>query len=87
MAKGIYSKLATNVPYEEPSVVTFQVHPKCNMATLASDWLTDFELLLKNSRTAKGIFSKLATNVPYEVPTNCCYFLSRSKMQYGCPGL
>jgi len=30
-----------------PSVVTFQVDPKSNMAALASDWLTHFGLLLK----------------------------------------
>jgi len=116
-----------------PSVVTFQVDPKSNMAALASDWLTCFELLLKNdwrdllqtchkcslwgpdqvlllfkriqnpiwppwpligwhilnffSRTAQGIYSKLATKVPYEVPTKCCYFSSRSKIQYCRPGL
>jgi len=103
------------------------------MAALASDWLTHFELLLKNcwrdllqtchkcsiwgpnwvlllfksirnlkwppwpligwnilnffSRTAKGIYYKLATNVPYEVPTKCCYFSSRSEIQYDRPGL
>jgi len=39
------------------------------------------------SRKAEGIYSKLATNVPYEVLTNSCYFLSRSKIQYGCTGL
>jgi len=32
-----------------PSVVAFQVDPKSNMAALASDWLTHFELLLKNA--------------------------------------
>jgi len=31
-----------------PSVVTFQVDPKSNMTALAYDWLTHFELLLKN---------------------------------------
>jgi len=48
-AEGIYSKLATNVPYE---VLTkccyFLTDPKSNMATLASVWLKHFELLLKN---------------------------------------
>jgi len=39
------------------------------------------------SRTAEGIYSKLATNIAYEVPTKCCYFLSRSKIQYGRPGI
>jgi len=46
----------------QPSVVTFKVDPKANMATLASDWLTHFELL---PRMAEGIYSNLATNVPY----------------------
>jgi len=32
----------------QPSVVTSQVDPKSDMAALASDWLTHFELLLKN---------------------------------------
>jgi len=36
---------------------------------------------------AEGIYSKLVTNVPYEVPTKCCYFLSRSEIQFGHPGL
>jgi len=35
----------------------------------------------------KGIYSNLRTNVSYEVPTKCCYFLSRSEIQYGRPGL
>jgi len=54
------------------------------MAALAFNWLTHFNFF---SRTAEGIYSKLATNVPYEVSTKCCYFLSQSKIQYGCPGL
>jgi len=37
--------------------------------------------------TAEGIYSKLATNVPDEVPTKCCYFLSRSEIQFSRPGL
>jgi len=48
-ADGIYSQLATNVPYE---VLTrccyFLSRLKSNLAALASDWLTHFELLLKN---------------------------------------
>jgi len=43
--------------------------------------------ILNFSRTAEGIYSKLATQVPYEVLTKCCYFLSRSEIQYGCPDL
>jgi len=39
------------------------------------------------SRTAEGIYSKLATPVFYEVPNKCCYFLSRSEIQYGHPSL
>jgi len=31
-----------------PSVFTFYVDPKSKMATLASDWLRHFQLLLKN---------------------------------------
>jgi len=34
--------------WSQPSVVTFYVDPKSNMATLASDWLTHFQLLLEN---------------------------------------
>jgi len=49
MTEGIYSKLATNVPYEVlTKCFTFQVDPKSNMAALASDLTTHFELLLKN---------------------------------------
>jgi len=45
-AEGIYSKLATNVPYgARPSIVTFYVDMKSSMAVLASDWLTHFQLL------------------------------------------
>jgi len=47
-----------------------------------------FHILNLFSRTAEGIYSKPATNVPYEVPsTKCCYFLSRSEIHYGRPGL
>jgi len=46
-----------------------------------------FHILNFFSRTAEGIYSKLATNVPYEVPIKCCYFLNRSEIQYGRPGL
>jgi len=41
MTEGIFSKLATNVPYV--------VDSKSNMAALASDWLTLSDLLLKNN--------------------------------------
>jgi len=48
-AQGIYSKLATNVLYE---VLTkcyyFLSRSKIQYGRLASDWLTHFELLLKN---------------------------------------
>jgi len=48
-AEGIYSKLATAVPDE---VLTkwcyFLGRSKSNLAALASDWLTHFQLLLKN---------------------------------------
>jgi len=48
-AEGIYSKLATNVPYE---VLTkccyFLSRSKTNIAALDSDWLTHFQLLLRN---------------------------------------
>jgi len=30
------------------SIITFEVYAKSNMAAVASDWLTHFELLLKN---------------------------------------
>jgi len=46
-----------------------------------------FQIFYFFSRKAEGIYSKLGTNVPYEVPTKCCYFLSRSKIQYVHPGL
>jgi len=49
--------------------------------------LIDRHILNFFSRTAEGIYSKLATNVPYQVPTKRCYFLSRSEIQYGRPGL
>jgi len=39
------------------------------------------------SRMAAAIYSKLDTNVPYQVRTMCCYFLCRSEIQYGHPGL
>jgi len=55
------------------------------MAALVPDWLTHFELFF--SRLAEGIYSKLATNVPYEVLTNCCSFLSGSKIHCGHHGL
>jgi len=38
-------------------------------------------------RLAARIYSKLGTNVPYTVPTKCCYFLCRSKIQNGHPGI
>jgi len=49
--------------------------------------LIGWHILKFFSRTAKGIYYKLATNINYEVPTKCCYFSSRSKIQYGHPGL
>jgi len=49
MTEGIYSQLATHVPYEVPTKCCyFSKDPKSNMAALASDWLTHFERLLKN---------------------------------------
>jgi len=32
-------------------------------------------------------YHQLATNVTYEVLTKCCYFLNRSQIKYGHPGL
>jgi len=43
--------------------------------------------ILNFSRTTEGIYSILATNVPYKVPTKSYYFLNRSEIQYGRPGL
>jgi len=46
-----------------------------------------FHILNFFSRTAEGIYSKLGTHFPYDVLTKGCYFLSQSKIQYGCLGL
>jgi len=62
---GIYSKIDTKVLFE-----CYYFLCGSKMATLASDWLTYFQLIF--SRTAAVIYFKLGTNVPYGVPTKCC---------------
>jgi len=54
--------------WSRPSVVTFYVDPKSNMAA----WPLIVGVILNLfSRMAEGIYSKLATNVPYDILTNC----------------
>jgi len=44
-AEGIYSKLATHVPYDVPTKCYYFLS---RSEILVSDWLPHFELLLKN---------------------------------------
>jgi len=67
----------------QPSVVTFCVDTKSNMATLASDWPIHFQHFF--SKLASGIYSKLGTNISYVVPPKCCYFLSGSEISIWPP--
>jgi hypothetical protein len=52
-----------------------------NIATLWEIWKTNFF-----SRTTGWIGTILGRNVPDKVLINCCYFLFRSVIQYGCQG-
>jgi len=85
-AEGIYSQLATNVPFEVPTKCCYFFKSIRN--PIWPHWpLIGWHILNFFSRTAERIYSNLATNVPYEVLTNCCYFLSRFEIQYDRPGL
>jgi len=84
-ASRIHSKLSTHVPYEVTiKCYYFKRDPKSNMATLASDCLTHFRLLLKNNcRDLLQTCLKCSLWVPDQV----LILQSRSEIQYGYPGL
>jgi len=69
MAVRIISKLGTNVPCVAlTKCCYFKANPNSNIATLASDCLTHFQLLLKNDPLQTWHKCSLWG------PTNCCYF-------------
>ena len=70
-----------NILYQ---VCVFQADRKNKMATLASDWLRHFQLLLWNRWTEfKETWQEERSQCP--LPSLC--FLGRSEKQDGCPGL
>jgi len=86
--EGIYTTLATHVPYEVPTKCCYFLSRSEIQYGRPGLWLAYILHILNFfSRMAERIYSKLATNVPYEAPTKCCYFLSRSEIQYGHLGL
>jgi len=67
-----------------PSVVTFDVDPKSNMAALASDWLIHYQLLLKNDwRDLLQTCNKCSLWGPNQV----WLLFKWSEIQYGRYGL
>jgi len=66
MAEGIYSKLATHVPYEVLTKCCYFLNQSKIQYGHLGIWLAD--TFWNFSRTAEGIYSKLATNVPDKGP-------------------